>query len=37
MKNKNGITLIVLVVTVVVHYVKNEKYSDNNSFPLMNS
>ena len=33
----NRITLVALVVTIVVRYVKNQKYSNNNSFLLMNS
>lgn len=37
MKKNKGITLIALIVTVVVRYVKNEKYSNNNSFLLINN
>lgn len=37
LRNNNGITLVALVVTIIVRYVKNKKYSNNNSFSLMNS
>ncbi len=33
----NGITLIALIITVVVCYVKNKKSNNNNSFLLMNN
>ena len=32
-----GITLVALVVTVVVYYVKDRKCSNNNSFSLVNN
>lgn len=34
LKNKNGITLIALVVTMVLHYDKVKKCSNSNSFLL---
>ena len=35
MKNKDGITLIALIITMVFFYDKLKKYSNSNSFLLL--